>query len=84
MWHGTGDWNTTTHDLQFLVSNDGVHFREPVPDFVFAAVGQDGRDWDVGGLTQGQGFENVGDETYMWYGQMDQRQGTFTGRPWKR
>ena len=83
MWHGTGDWNTTTHDLQFLVSNDGVHFREPVPDFVFAAVGQDGRDWDVGGLTQGQGFENVGDETYIWYGQMDQRQGTFTGRPWK-
>jgi hypothetical protein len=83
MWHGTGDWRTTTHDLQFVISNDGVHFREPVPDFVFAAVGQDGREWDPGGLTQGQGFENVGDQTYIWYGQMDQRQGTFTGRPWK-
>ena len=84
MWHGTGDWRTVTHDLGFLISNDGLHFREPVPDFLFARVGEDGRDWDIGGLSQGQGFENVGDKTYIWYGQMDQRQGTFTGQPWKR
>jgi hypothetical protein len=47
------------------------------------AVGQDGKDWDVGGLTQGQSFANVRDKTYIWYGQMDQRQGTYTSKPWK-
>jgi hypothetical protein len=83
-WHGATDWNQVTHDFGFLVSNDGIHFREPLPDFIFAAVGEDGREWDTGGLSQGQGFENVGDQTYIWYGQMDQREGTRTGRPWAR
>jgi hypothetical protein len=83
MWHGTGDWRTVTHDLGFLISNDGIRFREPVPDYLFARVGQDGKDWDVGGLSQGQSFANVRDKTYIWYGQMDQRQGTYTGKPWK-
>ena len=83
-WTGSDDWNKVVHDLGFLVSNDGLHFREPIPDFVFVPLGEDGRDWDEAGLAQGQGFENVGDKTYMWYGQMDQRVGTRTGRPWKR
>ena len=83
-WHGATDWNRVTHDLGFIISNDGIHFREPIPDFIFAAIGEDGRDWDEAGLAQGQGFENVGDKTYIWYGQMDQREGTRTGRPWGR
>ena len=83
-WHGAKDWTGVVHPLGFLVSNDGLHFREPIPDFIFAEIGEDGRDWDYGGLAQGQGFENVGDMTYIWYGQMDQRMGTRTGRPWKR
>lgn len=81
-WHGTSRWEDLTHDLGFLISNDGLHFREPQPDFLFARVGQAGRDWDYGGLTQGQGFENVGDKTYFWYGgPFDQSEGPRTGRP---
>ena len=83
-WHGATEWSRVTHDFGFIISNDGVHYREPVPDFIFAAIGEDGRDWDEAGLSQGQGFENVGDKTYIWYGQMDQREGTRTGRPWGR
>ena len=83
LWHGASDWNEVTHDLGFLISNDGLHFREPIPDFVFASIGKDG-EWDEAGLAQGQGFENVGDKTYIWYSQMDQREGQRTGRPWKR
>src|SRR3990172_6862322 len=83
-WHGATDWNQVTHDLGFIISNDGLHFREPIPDFLFAKIGADDRDWDEAGLAQGQGFENVGDKTYIWYGQMDQRQGTRTGQPYKR
>ena len=81
-WHGDEDWNKVTHPLGFLVSNDGLHFREPEPEFIFAEVGARGRDWDYGGLAQGQGFENVGDKTYIWYGApMDQSEGDRTGRP---
>jgi len=83
-WHGGAKWTDVLHPLGFLVSNDGLHFREPLPEFIFAEVGEDGRDWDYGGLSQGQGFENVGDKTYIWYGQMDQRMGIRAGTPWKR
>ena len=83
-WHGGSDWTDVLHPLGFLVSNDGIHFREPMPDFIFAEVGEDGRDWDYGGLSQGQGFENVGEKTYIWYGQMDQRMGVRAGTPWRR
>ena len=27
--------------------------------------------WEQGGLIQGQGFENVGEQTYIWYGTWD-------------
>ena len=29
LWHGASDWNEVTHDLGLLISNDGLHFREP-------------------------------------------------------
>ena len=65
-----------------MISNDGLHFREPQPDFILAKVGKTGRDWDYAGLTQGQGFENVGDKTYIWYGApLDQGAGDRAGRP---
>ena len=82
-WHPAPDWTGVTHDLGFLISNDGLHFREPQPEFLFAKVGADGREWDTGGLAQGQGLENVGDKTFFWYGQMDQREGIRTGRAWR-
>ena len=72
MWHGAPDWSGITLDLGFLVSNDGIHFREPVKELVFLRRGEDG-EWDQGGLIQGQGFENIGDKTYLWYGAWDPR-----------
>lgn len=83
-WHGATDWKDVTHDLGLIISNDGLHFREPLPDWTFTRIGEDGKDWDEAGLAQGQGFENIGDKTFIWYSQMDQRQGPRTGRPWKR
>jgi hypothetical protein len=84
-WHGSKDWTKITHPLALLVSNDGLHFREPQPEFEFGAVGQRGRDWDHSGLGQGQAFANVGDKTYIWYGApMDQSGGPRTGGAWPR
>lgn len=74
-WHGGKQWQDRTVDLGFLVSNDGLHFREPVPESVFLPRGHDGA-WDQGGVLQGQGFENVGDRTFIWYGAWDPRVGT--------
>ena len=30
-WHGSRNWTEVVHPLGFLVSNDGLHFREPIP-----------------------------------------------------
>ena len=39
MWHGeTNDRRFTSMDLGFLVSNDALHFTEPIPDFKFIAA----------------------------------------------
>ena len=72
IWRGHDEWAGVTIDLGLLVSNDGIKFREPIPECVFLERGQDG-EWDQGGLIQGQGFENVGEETYIWYGAWDPR-----------
>ncbi len=70
IWHGSPDWEGRTVDLGFVVSNDGLHFREPVTEFVFLRRGER-QEWDQGGLIQGQGFENVEEQTYIWYGTWD-------------
>ena len=70
LWHGSTLWTERRMDLGFVVSNDGVHFREPVPDHVFLKAGKD-NEWDRRGLLQGQGYENVGDQTYIYYGTWD-------------
>ena len=72
IWHGAMRWAGVTIDLGFVVSNDGVTFREPAHEWVFIPRGADGA-WDQGGLLQGQGFENVGDRTYVYYGAWDPR-----------
>lgn len=76
-WHGhpSNDRRLTTMDLGLVVSNDVLHYREPIPDFRIVSAAEDG--WapiPVGttavhfpALIQGQGFENVGDETLFWY-----------------
>lgn len=71
-WHGAMDWKGVTIDLGFVVSNDGVNFTEPAHEFTFLERGRDGA-WDQGGLLQAQGFESVGDQTYIYYGAWDPR-----------
>ena len=66
------EWKDLTIDLGFVLSNDGVHFREAMAEWTFLERGKDG-EWDQGGLLQGQGFENVGDETWIYYGAWDPR-----------
>lgn len=76
MWQGATEWPNITIDLGFVVSNDAIYFREPMHEWKIIGIGEDGA-WDQGGLIQGQGFENVGDKTYIYYGAWDPR--TWTG-----
>jgi hypothetical protein len=71
-WHGAAEWKDVTVDLGFVVSNDGVSFREPAHEWTFLKRGEDGA-WDQGGLLQGQGFENIGGQTFIYYGAWDPR-----------
>ena len=70
LFHGATIVSERRMDLGLLVSNDGIHFREPVPDRVIIPAGPDGT-WDQRGLLHGQGFENTGDETFIYYGSWD-------------
>ncbi|MCX6623118.1 MAG: hypothetical protein NTY38_19035 [Acidobacteria bacterium] len=70
LWQGAKDRKERRMPLGLLISNDGIHFREPQPDFVFLPPGETGA-WDQHGLLHGQGFENVGQETYVYYGAWD-------------
>ena len=80
-WHGEhNDRTLMTMDLGFVVSNDGLHYTEPVPGFQMI-VGWElwkqrvatlqGYHEDIAyptpTLDQGQGFENFGEETLTWY-----------------
>lgn len=53
-------------DLGLVLSNDAIHYREPVPNFIMASPG-DNDEWDALGLLQGQAFYNTDNETYIWY-----------------
>jgi hypothetical protein len=72
-WHGAKSWSDITIDLGLVVSNDGLRFREPAHEWTFLHRGDDGA-WDEGGVLQGQGFENIGDQTFIYYGAWDPRQ----------
>ncbi len=72
-WHGeSNDRAFLSMDLGLVVSNDGLHYAEPVPDFPIISAYEINP--NAGGgmvpmpcLEQGQGFENVGDETFIYY-----------------
>ena len=57
-------------DLGLVVSNDGIHFREPVANFKVIPLGSEG-EWDDIALLQGHAFVNEGDRTMMWYSHWD-------------
>lgn len=64
-------WNEgVAIDLGLVVSNDGIHFREPVPDFKIIPRGEEG-EWDSIALLQGHAFVNEGDRTMIWYSHWD-------------
>ena len=77
LWHGAADWKDVRIDLGLVLSSDGLHFHEVDPGRPFLTHGPDGA-WDQGGLLQGQGFANIGQETYLYYGAWDPR---ATGGP---
>lgn len=60
----------TRVDLGFVMSNDGIRWREPVPDHKTIARGGDG-EWDAIALLQAHAFANVGEQTYLWYSHWD-------------
>lgn len=70
-WHGhpSGDRRLVTMDLGLALSHDALHYHEPIPGFKFIpAREQPGSPpWDSPALMQGQGMENIGDETCYWY-----------------
>ncbi len=64
-------WNYGVRvDLGLLVSNDGIHFREPVPGFKIIPRGKEGA-WDDIAILQGHAFVNEGDQTMLWYSHWD-------------
>jgi hypothetical protein len=64
-------WNLGVHvDLGLVISNDGVHFREPVPGFQIIPRGKEG-EWDDVAILQGHAFVNEGDRTMIWYSHWD-------------
>lgn len=75
-WPTANDWfgkGTTSGDLGLVVSNDGLHFREPVKHFVYLDR-NDSPPTPVPGATyekilcQANGILNVGDETRIYHG----------------
>ena len=74
-WHGeSNDRSFVSIDLGLVVSNDAMHFREPIPDFqIVSAYESFVPDREEAAapapkLNQGQAFENLGDQTLFWYG----------------
>jgi hypothetical protein len=63
----TNDRRTSTCDLGMIVSNDAIHFKEPIPDFKILPSYEESDDAEPRLIT-GQGFENVGERTFYWYG----------------
>ncbi len=77
MWNGhhSNDRRLTTMNLGMAVTQNGLHYYEPIPNFPIVSAAEDG--WELPpmghqtvnfpALIQGQGFENIGDETLFWY-----------------
>lgn len=74
LWHERGwGYGGTSCDLSLLVSNDGIHYREPVKGHVFIASEEspatpvEGKDYHTL-LCQYNGVLNVADETLIYHG----------------
>lgn len=72
-WHGggpeSGDRRDMRMDIGFVISHDGLHYYEPIPDFKMI-VAADHKMSSLGfrpRLVQGQAFLNKGDKTLEYY-----------------
>ena len=94
-WDGypSNDRRLASMDLGIAVTNDGLHYREPIRNFPIVSAAEDG--WaapPIGdprvkypALMQGQGFENIGDKTLFWYGPWpEQKSSGVRVASWKR
>ncbi len=63
----TNDRRDAVVDLGLVVSNDGLHFREPLPDYKIVPSFEE-NDRAERRLTQGQAFQNIGNRTFVYYG----------------
>ena len=74
MWEGhpSNDRNLTCMNLGMVISHDGLHYYEPVPNFPIILGSEMKNDSRAAGhfpaLMQGQGAENIGNETIVWFG----------------
>jgi hypothetical protein len=70
-WHGhfSGDRSWLTMDLGFAITHDALHYHEPIAGFrLIPAREQPENPLGVmPALMQGQGMENIGDQTLYWY-----------------
>ncbi|MFH0965958.1 MAG: hypothetical protein V2A58_18315, partial [Planctomycetota bacterium] len=60
----------TREDLGLFLSNDGLHYREPIPGFRIVPRGMEGQ-WDGGSVVPAHAFVNVDEHTYLYYGAWD-------------
>jgi hypothetical protein len=74
MWNGhvTNDRNFTAMHIGLIITHDGLHYYEPIPDFPIV-LGSEIKDNTPSrgrypALMQGQGCYNIGDETLFWFG----------------
>jgi hypothetical protein len=77
-WHGNVERDLRWMDVGFMLSNDGLHFREPIPDFQLLSRGPKGS-WE-GGSLWGVSFLNVDDRTFIYYSGLDGGGSTALGR----
>ncbi len=63
----TNDRRTSVCDIGLITSYDAMHFREPIPDFKIIPSFEE-PDRAEPRLIQGQGFLNVGEKTFVYYG----------------
>lgn len=83
-WFGYGK---TSCDISLVVSNDGIHFREPVKGHVFISRFDsptppiDGKSYPTALCQSGNGILNVGDETWIYHGRW--RNGPYGSERWE-
>ena len=62
-------------DLGLCYSNDAIHYREPVENFVYVPRGES-HEWDSEAILQAHAFHNTDAETLIWYSHWN------TSNPW--